>query len=663
VCRVWRCATPGTNSRANQPFQSESHAAVSGIAGFIHFDGAPAEPKLVEKMTAAMAHRGPDGIHHWVKGSVALGQCMLCTTPESLEETQPLTNEDESLVLVMDGRVDNWEELRRELLGRGAVLRTRADAELVLRAYEVWCRDCLLHIDGDFALVIWDAQRNEAFCARDRVGNRPFNYHWDGKTLVFASELHSIMALPWVNETLNEGMLAEFLAVEWYSRDETFWQGILRLVAAHRMIVDARGPRIDQYWRPDPWRTLPYSRDEDYIEHYRELLADTVRRLSRSHRPVAYEVSGGLDSSAVYCMAEHLRLAGRLPAPAIEGYTLAFPDDEAANELEYSRAVGDHLGQPIHEIPPSLVPLSWYRERAGQEREFPGYPNGAMSLGLRQQAQTSGARAILSGLGGDEWLGDFWSTRAYYVEEFAAGRWRTWYNWLKADARDYGADKMLWWLLRNGIVSQLPPTMQTPLRQVWRLLRTEQETPFEWLTDDLQQLLTQRRSAHRPVLCPLRHPGQAAQLLSLDDSYTAWAIETEERMAARIGMELRHPLRAPALVEFSFAMPARLLVRGRLNKYLHVRAIQGLLPEKITTRTSKAEFSVVSRSQLANIAEDMAIIAARRKHWFRSHQPANLYAAYQSGNLAANIGTGMAQWLLSGAIGCDVLVKSDQEQP
>ena len=103
---------------------------MSGIAGIIRFDGAPVEPGRIAKMTYAMSHRGPDGIRHWVKGSVALGQCMLCTTPESREETQPLTSEDESLVLVMDGRVDNWEELRRELLGRGARLRDRSDAEL-----------------------------------------------------------------------------------------------------------------------------------------------------------------------------------------------------------------------------------------------------------------------------------------------------------------------------------------------------------------------------------------------------------------------------------------------------------------------------------------------------------------------------------------------------
>jgi asparagine synthase (glutamine-hydrolysing) len=260
---------------------------MSGIAGIIRFDGAPVESGLVEKMTADMAYRGPDGINHWVKGSVALGQCMLRTTPESLEEIQPLTNEDQSLVLVMDGRVDNWEELRKHLLTRGAALRNCADAELVLRAYETWGRDCLTHFDGDLALVIWDARRQEAFCARDRVGNKPFHYHWNANTLVFASELHPILALPWVPQIPNEGMLAEFLAAEWYTRDETLWIGILRLVAANCMTVGRRGLQIDQYWEPDLWAVPVYTKDEEYFEHYREVLTDSIRRLTRSHRPVA----------------------------------------------------------------------------------------------------------------------------------------------------------------------------------------------------------------------------------------------------------------------------------------------------------------------------------------------------------------------------------------
>ena len=111
---------------------------MSGIAGIIHFDGAPVESGLIEKMTAAMHKRGPDGIQHWQNGSAALGQCMFRTTPESLEEVQPWCNEDESLVLVLDGRVDNYIELRKDLLANNLILRNISDAELVLRSYELW---------------------------------------------------------------------------------------------------------------------------------------------------------------------------------------------------------------------------------------------------------------------------------------------------------------------------------------------------------------------------------------------------------------------------------------------------------------------------------------------------------------------------------------------
>ena len=169
---------------------------MSGIAGIIHFDGRPVAPGEVEAMTAAMHYRGPDGINHWRKGSVALGQCMLRTTPESLEENQPLTNENESLVLVMDGWVDNWEELRCDLLGQGAVLRTRSDAELVLRAYEVWGKDCLPHIDGDFALVLWDAPHRKVFCARDRMGSKPFLCRASHKTSAKSPSMWGKQPLP-----------------------------------------------------------------------------------------------------------------------------------------------------------------------------------------------------------------------------------------------------------------------------------------------------------------------------------------------------------------------------------------------------------------------------------------------------------------------------------
>ena len=276
---------------------------MSGIAGIVRFDGGPVEPGLIEKMTAAMPYRGPDGINHWVRGGVALGQCMLRTTPESLEETQPLCNEDESLVLVMDGRADNWEELRSELLSKGARLRTRADAELVLRAYETWGEDCLAHIDGDFAFAIWNARTHELFCARDRIGNKPFVYHWDGKTFAFASDIHALFSLPDIAKRPNDGMIAEFLANTWFSRDETLWAGIMRLLPATVLRAREKGLAHCNYWLPDFTATLPQDDDEELAEHYLGVLTEQVRRMSRSQAPLACEVSGGLDSSAIFAAA------------------------------------------------------------------------------------------------------------------------------------------------------------------------------------------------------------------------------------------------------------------------------------------------------------------------------------------------------------------------
>jgi len=224
---------------------------MSGIAGIIHFDGRPVEPGQVEAMTAAMNYRGPDGIDHWRRGNVALGQCMLRTTPESIEENQPLTNEDESLVLVMDGRVDNFEELRRELLGKGAVLRTRADAELVLRAYEVWGEECPDRIIGECVFFIWDARKQRLFAARDAAGTRHFYYHQGKSWFAFASEIKGLLVLP-IERRLNELRLLDYLVPEFDRDDEvgTFYQDILRMPAGHAMSVTAAGPRIWRWWNP-----------------------------------------------------------------------------------------------------------------------------------------------------------------------------------------------------------------------------------------------------------------------------------------------------------------------------------------------------------------------------------------------------------------------------
>ncbi|WP_310582473.1 asparagine synthase (glutamine-hydrolyzing) [Deinococcus sp.] len=589
---------------------------MSGIAGIIHFDGKPVEPGQVEAMTAAMHYRGPDGINYWRRGNVALGQCMLRTTPESLEETQPLTNEDESLVLVMDGRVDNWEELRRELLGKSAVLRTRADAELVLRAYEVWGRDCLSRIDGDFALVIWDARQRQAFCARDRVGNKPFNYHWNGRTLVFASELHTILALPWVPEVLNQDTLAEYLGTEWHSLEETLWQGVLRLNPSHFMVAtDQDELRLQLYWMPDLHLTLPCRTDEDYIEHYRALFTDVVRRMSRSLAPVACEVSGGLDSSAIFAVAETLRQQGSLPAPGLEGYTLDFSGDPAADEMAYARAVGIHLGRTIHEVTPAHKPLDWYRETARRYREFPDYPNGAMGLSIAETARSRGSRVLVSGTGGDEWAG---GCRLYYAEAMAGWRGRELLALLQRDTRESGLAAAFWRPLRHGVLPLLPDSLRRDLRKIADFARGRgRDRPPSWLAPAMQQRLAQRRKQDELESSPRwERLGQRRQWLNLSDAYVTLARGINERRASRMGLEWRQPFWDARIIQAAFATPERLRLRGHESKWLHRRALAGLLPEQVLQRQSKAEFSVAFSRYWSKLRPQLvADVLPRRLDW------------------------------------------------
>lgn len=561
---------------------------MSGIAGIIRFDGAPVDPRLIGSMTSAMNYRGPDGVSHWTDASVAFGHCLLRTTPEAREESQPLTNEDSSLVLVMDGWLSNWEELRTELSMTGARLRTRADSELVLRAYEAWGIQCLAHIDGDFAFVIWDAHRRKAFCARDRMGSKPLVYHWDGTVLSFASEIRPLLELSWVPRQLNEGLVAEFLAADWATRDETFWVGLQRLVAAHRLTVDRAGLNTEPYWLPDFNAKLPCKTEADFVVYYRELLADQVRRASRTVGPLACEVSGGLDSSALFAVAGRLHSQGQLPVRGVEGYTLKFDGSTEANELGYARAVAAHTGLDVFEIDPSRMSLDWYRERARRLHCFPQYPNGTMGSGIRTAASERGSRVLLCGGGGDEWLD---GTRAYFAEAIAEGRWRDLWACLTEDAQIAGLPRTLWWGLRNGCYPLLPQRMRKILRS--RLTDNDvfKVEPCRWLTPRMQAAHQHQLRKRRDISdAGLGRKGQFAQLLTLLSPYPSHATEMEELMASEKGIELRQPFYTAAMIQFSFSTPERLRLRGEVHKYLHRQAMKGMLPEIVVGRTTKADF-------------------------------------------------------------------------
>ena len=589
------------------------------------------------------------------------------STPEAHEECQPVTSEDQSLALVMDGRLDNWVELRIELLARGVRLRNRSDAELVLRTYEAWGRSCVDHLDGDFAFLVWNARSREVFCARDRLGEKPFFYRWDGGTLTVASEPAALHAAggPW---RLNANLVAEYLAGEWYSRDETLWNGVMRLVAAHRMVVTGRGPDIDCYWQPRLDETLPCRTDNDYFEHYRELFADCVRRAARSDRPVACEVSGGIDSSAVFCMAEQLRRQGRLPAPGIKGYTMVFDAGTDADEIEYARAVGNHLGVDVHGVAASLQPVSWFIERASREMDVPGFPNQATSEGLYREVCAGGLCAVLTGEGGDERLT---GSRAYYAEALMQRDWSSLKAGLAEDVAAFGLAKPIGWFLRNGVLQCVPEPIRDGLRRIARSIRRGLKKEPEWriaaqsrywLSSDMRQLIEQRCRQSRidgsanDRKCS---PGQAAMLRFLHYAFSTHVTEHMERLGASTGIELRSPMRNYKFVQFAFSTPEALRMRGKTAKYIHVKALAGLVPRAVLERQDKAEFSFVVR-RLIDQQRDVLTDTIPRQHanLVDLDGMARLYEAY-----SRNAQDGWPLWILWSIFSIHLLSREQAVEP
>ena len=246
-----------------------------------------------------------------------MGHCLLRTTEEALHEKQPLANEDASVVLVIDGTLWNSSELKCKLMQAGARLRTSADSELVLRAYELWGRNCLAQIDGDFAFAIYDRRTRQVFCARDRVGMRPFHWHHSSRHgFCFASDPEALLALPGMPSNLNEARIAHSMiwGLEGTDHISTFYSEVFRLAPAHQICVDHAGPSISSYWKfePQDWPVLRSDREAE--ESFKAILGDAVRRRLRGRSTTGATLSGGLDFKRNLRARWQVLCSGWLPA-------------------------------------------------------------------------------------------------------------------------------------------------------------------------------------------------------------------------------------------------------------------------------------------------------------------------------------------------------------
>ncbi|HZO70818.1 MAG TPA: asparagine synthase (glutamine-hydrolyzing), partial [Ktedonobacteraceae bacterium] len=331
-----------------------------GIAGFLHQSTNQRQAQhLIEAMCQAIRHRGPDSQGTWCDEIVALGARRLAIIDRQGGQ-QPIFNEDGSILVVFNGELYNYRQLREQLELRGHRFSTLSDTEVLVHAYEEHGTACPQHLRGMFAFALWDRSRQRLLLARDRFGKKPLHYFWDGERLLFASEIKSLLQAD-IPRRLNHQALDEFLLYRYVPSPHTLFAHIYKLPAAHTLVYEQGQLTLQRYW---DLSFAPTCQDDEAtaIARTRALLEAAVQVRLMSEVPVGAFLSGGLDSSVVVGVMSHL-----LEQP-VKTFAIGFEED-GYNELPYARRVAQHFGTQHHEfvVRPDLVSVLPHLVRAYDE--------------------------------------------------------------------------------------------------------------------------------------------------------------------------------------------------------------------------------------------------------------------------------------------------------
>lgn len=269
-----------------------------GITGIFNLNSEAVNQAVLTRMTRLLAHRGPDDEGVYISGNLGLGHRRLSIIDLSSRGHQPMSNEDANIWITFNGEIYNHQQLRKELIRKGHEYRSATDTETIIHLYEEEGIGCLEHLDGEFAFSIWDSKKKVLFCARDRLGVKPFYYHISDKNFIFASELKAILLHPEIRKEVDSQALWYYLSFSVTPAPLTMFKGIHKLEAGHFLLLDGNGTLKNQeYWDAAPKRKIECSQGEA-IEIIRDKFSEAVRKRLMSDVPLGVFLSGGIDSSA-----------------------------------------------------------------------------------------------------------------------------------------------------------------------------------------------------------------------------------------------------------------------------------------------------------------------------------------------------------------------------
>jgi asparagine synthase (glutamine-hydrolysing) len=543
-------------------------------------NGRVPRPFMIERMTASLAHRGPDDSGFWYSGAVAMGFRRLAIIDTTTAGHQPMVSPDGETVLVFNGEIYNYVELRAELRSLGHHFRSSCDSEVLLAAYRQWGDRVVDRLVGMFAFAIWDKERGEVFGARDRFGIKPLFVYHGVDIVILASEIKAIHASGESAHAENWQAIARYIVGgQLDDTAATCFAGIEQVAAAHTFRVGPAGPvRQQRYF---DWSTDMLDRADDAPRVVGEMFEESVRVQTRSDVPVGVCLSGGVDSTAILCsMARQRGVAG--DSSPLFAFSYNTP------EYDESR----YVAETIRETGATLVSLdtdpraTW--ANLSRVLHFHDEPLHSMTalvgFQLMGLARRHGALVILNGQGADEILAGYSNYHAaHWVTLVLQGRATQAMREIRAYGRAFGdsSGRLATQVLR--IVMFRAMRLLPGYAHATRIRRDAKLRDNPWVTPDLANRIPDRGLVPSSRL-------DAIQRSAVTSSPLPLYLRIEDRNSMSHGVEMRVPFLDHRLATYALSLPLDWRRRGPWNKYALREAMRGKMPEAIRTRQDKMGF-------------------------------------------------------------------------
>ena len=566
------------------------------IFGIWRPQGPPVTREELVSMAVHTRQFAPDGEWYRITQEIGFGVQAQYTHKRSRLESQPASDAAGN-VLLFDGRLDNYRNLMSEL---GLIGDNTSDSEIILSAYRRWGKDCFVRLIGDWALAIWDTHTQTLYLARDHAGTRLLHYsREDSGTIIWATYLDSYLETGLL-DSLDQVYLASYLAMlPCYGRSP--YQDIHAVLPGHFLKATSQSTRASQFWTPTQVASTSRRSLDDSKAEFLHLFGQSVARRTVPGAPILAQLSGGMDSTSIVCVADHLRKLSSAGSNAEPLDTLSYYDDSEPswNERPYFSLVEAKRGRRGFHVDASLYRESFEGPSEHEARYlYPGTNEGTIKhdLDLFTTISTGGYRSILSGIGGDEFTGGNPTPASEIADLLAMGRGFS------------SAGRALAWCLaqRISLVELLGQSISLLSDHLQHTHLDSKKSVIPWLTPVTCQHL--QTAAHELPLVQFRPLFVRPKIAELSETWW-YTLRTQPHLTPGeiFRWEYRYPFLDRDLLEFLFELPYEYLAKPGRRRFLMRAALQQIVPEEILERRRKA---FLLSSPLRNIRELATRLAA-----------------------------------------------------